>query len=142
MLALMLALAFTVPAMAFDNLVYDGTNTSTAVFSGQTATGTSAIYSPAVHLGKTTGGTVLFYGYSTAALAKSGGTMNGTAIFQCGATSTGPWVTGKDSLANALSTTSNAVFRLDTYCNWFRAGWTPTAISPNRAISVYLLGIN
>ena len=112
-----------------------------ALFNGQKATGTTAIYSNPGHFNNNTKATVHFSIMSSGSVTTSG-LINGTPSLQCGATSTGPWATMKDKGQNLVTPTSNAVYELDSLCLWVRAAWTPTAISTNRALSVYLLGGN
>jgi len=137
-IASLLALAIIAMAGIANADMLDSHTNPTALFSNQKATGTTAIYSNPGHFGQNTKATALFSLYSSGAVTTSG-LINGTTSLQCGATSTGPWVGMKDKLGNAVTPTANSIYELDSLCLWVRAAWTPTAISTNRALSVYLL---
>ena len=125
-------------------------HTATPILKNYSGYASTARYS-AVFRGSpnNTRSTVFFYGYSTAAANKttpasdaaslSGSSMNGTAALQCAPTITGPFTNVKAHEGTAVSTTSNAVYDLDTWCNFYRAAWTRGNVSATHNITIYLL---
>lgn len=91
-----------------------------AVFTNVSRTTTSSTFTT----GPFTKKAIIFNGASTASNIASN--MYGTGTVQCGATETGPYVTMKDTAGTAVSTTANAIFNVDSLCNYWRVVWTRT----------------
>jgi hypothetical protein len=106
-------------------------------FNQYTGMASTARYSGAQKVDRNTQKTVVFVGYSTNGTDVLA-TLPGTAIAQCGPTSSGPWVTSKDVAANTVSATTSTLFNLDSCCPYIRTGWTKTGTG-KRSISAYIL---
>lgn len=115
--------------------------TNVQIFNKYTGLGSTARYSVAYKVDRNSKKTAIFQAYSgngTTTLA----TIPGTAVLQCGATSSGPWVTSKDlGASTAASATTSTLFTVDELCQWYRIGWTSTrpADGRPRSISAWLL---
>ena len=109
----------------------------TQVFTQYTGLASTARYSGVFKVDRNTIKTVVFAAYSTNGTDILA-TMPGTAIAQCAATITGPYVTAKDRGTNAVSATTSTIFDLDSRCQYMRFGWTKTG-SGKRSLSAWLL---
>ena len=85
----------------------------------------SAVYSSAINVAKYRHKTVQIQGYNMSTKAEAA--LSGTALVQCGPTSSGPWVTCAQEDSTAISSTSNAVLQWSDVTNYIRVSWTKTA---------------
>lgn len=111
----LLAVAVAVPAMAGSSIY------TKQIFANQSTSRTSDTYK----LGTYTRKTFVFTGMSSVSNVPQD--LRGTATVQCGATSTGPYVTAKDINGNAVTTTANASFDINSLCRYARVVWTRTS---------------
>lgn len=97
---------------------------SATVFNN-TSTAGSTVYSTPIDMRGSLNKSVQVTGANMATKAEAA--LSGTFLLQCGPTNTGPWVTCKDTGANAVTTTSNTIFHLSNAVLWVRGSWTKTA---------------
>lgn len=117
--------------MLVSSLAFAGQPIAKMLFSNSSTVQGAASYSSAVKVSPSELKSVVVNG------VYQGGTFgnfSGTVLLQCGPSSTGPWTTCKDVGGNAVSSTSNGHFNLESMIPYVRASWTRT----KHRVSVWL----
>jgi len=117
-LAFILSLALTAPAVA-------GDWRSVALFSKYSSADTNAAYSAVVNTTGMKHKSFVVNGYNMSTLAAD--SLSGTALIQCGPTSSGPWFTCVQEDSTAISLTANGGLQWSDMYPFVRASWAKTA---------------
>lgn len=118
-LSLMLVLALAASALAEPNIK------QVVSFGQYSAASGSAVYSSAINASRFRHKTIQVNGYDMT--TKAAAALSGTALVQCGPTSSGPWVTCAQEDGTAISTTSNSSLQWSDVSAYVRVSWAKTA---------------
>lgn len=116
---ILLILACAVSAFAEPNIK------QVVSFGQYSAASGTAVYSSAINATRFRHKTVQVNGYNMSTRAEAA--LSGTALVQCGPTSTGPWVTCAQEDGTAISTTANGVYQWSDVAAYVRVSWAKTA---------------
>lgn len=118
-LTIFVTLALATAAMA-------GPNTKQLVpFSYYSSASGAAVYSSVVNVMPYRHKTVVVNGYTMSTTTSAA--LSGTALVQCGPTSSGPWTTCAQEDGTAISLTSNGSLQWSDVASYIRVSWAKTA---------------
>lgn len=96
-------------------------------FSYYSSASTAAVYSSVINVMPFRKKTMVVNGYTMSTTTSAA--LSGTALVQCGPTSTGPWTTcvNNNYAQTAVSTTANASVTWEDVSSYIRVSWAKTA---------------